>query len=366
MPRLGAAYNLNNARTVIRGGWGKYIAQNDKRPQWGMDIAISTRQPSTFNDGRPDFASNPYDGIPPMPGHPVLVERALSRGGDTTSSLASPDLALSYSWQSSLGIQHQINDTMSFEADWVWQGGRREMDSRNMNLTFDGNGVNFPYTDASRRPFPDWGIVSMLYSDGASDYHGLQTAFTKRFSDNWQLNATYALAGQWDVEACPIDGATGQRVTCPVYIGGERSLATTDQRHRATVNGIWSLPYGFQASGLYFYGSGARFSTTYGGDRTLMGTGAPGRLGPNGIVAPRNDFVGNPIHRVDVRFLKRVNLGGARQLEGIVEMFNVFNYENFGSYSTNLSIPARFGQPNQNSNVAYAPRTMQLGFRFAF
>ena len=33
-----------------------------------------------------------------------------------------------------------LNDTMSVEADYVWQGGRQEFHSRNMNLTFDENG----------------------------------------------------------------------------------------------------------------------------------------------------------------------------------------------------------------------------------
>jgi hypothetical protein len=367
MPRVGAAYNLNDGRTVLRGGWGKYIAQIDKRPQWGMDISITTRIPSAFNDGRPDFAADPYNGIPPRPGDPTLTELALSRGGDTTWGLASPDLALTYSWQSSIGLQHQLNDTMSFEADYVWLGSRNEFTTRNMNLTYDERGVNYPYTDVARRPFPDWGIVTFQYSDGTSDYHALQTAFTKRFSNNWQANATYSLSGFWDMSPCPVEGLMGRRVSnCPNYIGGERSLAVTDQRHRATVNGIWSLPYGFQLSGLYFFGSGARYNTTYGGDRTLMGAGQTARLGPNGLVAPRNAFVGEPLHRVDLRFLKRINLGGARQLDGIVEVFNLFNYENFGSYTTNLSVPANYGRPQQNQNVAYAPRTMQLGFRFAF
>jgi hypothetical protein len=283
MPRMGAAYNLNDGRTVFRGGWGKYIAQNAKQLQWGMDISIQTRVPTTPNDGRPTFAADPYNGRPPVPGDPVLTALALSRGGDTTNSLASPDVRLSYSWQSSLGLQHQLNDTMSVEADYVWQGGRREFHNRNMNLTYDPvTGINYPFTNAARRPFPDWGVVSMNYTDGESDYHALQTAFTKRFSNNWQANATYSLGETWDVIPCPIEGL-GRRVTnCPNWIGGERSLATTDQRHRATVNGILSLPYGLQLSGLYFYGSGARFNTTYGGDRAAPGewsdrTARPGR-----------------------------------------------------------------------------------------
>jgi hypothetical protein len=326
-----------------------------------MDIGIQTRVPTTPNDGRPNFAADPYNGRPP-----TLAE-VFAKGGDTAGNLAYPHLQLTYSWQGSAGLQHQLSETMSVEADYVWQGGRREMHTRNMNLTYDENGVNYPFTIVARRPFPDWGVVQMLYSDGDSDYQGLQTAFTKRFSNNWQANATYSLSATWDRIPCPISGLSRQRVpTCPDYMGGERSLATTDQRHRATVNGIWSLPYCFQLSGLYFYGSGSRYNTVYGGDRTLMGSGQTQRLGPGGLVAPRNAFVGKPLHRVDMRFMKHLNLRGTRQLDGILEVFNLFNHANYGSYTTNLSIPANYGKPQQNLNVAYLPRIVQLGFRFAF
>ncbi len=55
-------------------------------------------------------------------------------------------------------------------------------------------------------------------------------------------------------------------------LGGEYGLATSDQRHRAVFNGIWELPMGFQVSGLYFFGSGARFAPTSGGDRRNRGS----------------------------------------------------------------------------------------------
>ena len=48
-----------------------------------------------------------------------------------------------------------------------------------------------------------------------------------------------------------------------------------------------------------------------------------------------------------------------------MELFNAFNHENYGSYTT-LESSASYGLPSQNTNVAYAPRTMQLGFRFEF
>ena len=40
----------------------------------------------------------------------------------------------------------------------------------------------------------------------------------------------------------------------------------------------------------------------------------------------------------------------------------MFNWENYGSYTTQLD-SASFGQPVANSGNAYVPRSGQLGFR---
>ena len=360
-PRLGGAYNFNDGKTAIRGGFGKYIAMNDARTQWGYDISVISRIPTTNNDGRANFAADPYNGRPPT------VAEVLSRGGDTVNALVAPDIELNSSIQSSLGVQQQLSDTMSFTADWVYQGSRNEWQSRNMNLSYNPvTGINNPTQTAALRPFPTWGLVQMLYSDGESDSHGLQTSFNKRFSNRWQATATYTLGGVTDMTQCGFEGLGRKIETCPADMGGDRTYATTDQRHRATANGVWELPYGLQLSGLYFYGSGARFATVYGGDRRGQGSGQSGRLGPNGVIAVRNNFVGRPLHRVDMRFLKRVKLGGSRQLDGILEVFNLFNHENYGQYTTNLAVPANYGRPQQDLNVVYQPRIMQLGFRFGF
>ena len=43
----------------------------------------------------------------------------------------------------------------------------------------------------------------------------------------------------------------------------------------------------------------------------------------------------------------------------------MFNHANYGSY-TNNEASSTYGQPSQNTAFAYAPRVLQLGFRFAF
>jgi hypothetical protein len=127
---------------------------------------------------------------------------------------------------------------------------------------------------------------------------------------------------------------------------------------------------GFQLSGLYFFGSGERFSTSWGGDLRNLGStttssSSNGRLRPDGVIVPRNDLSGHPIHRVDLRFTKRQRIVGRATVDGMLEVFNLFNHENYGSYTTQQS-SAAYGQPSYNGNVSFQPRIVQLGFRLAF
>src|SRR2546428_656059 len=147
-------------------------------------------------------------------------------------------------------------------------------------------------------------------------------------------SATYTLSGLRDAQALPYQyslGANGvvtrQKIDFPLApdMGGEYTLAATDQRHRAVFNGIWDVGYGFQLSGLYFYGSGKRFSTSYGGDLRNVGesnNGAIGtpitpRLRPDGTIVPRNNLVGHPIHRVDLRVQRHFKLAGRAGVDGL-------------------------------------------------
>ena len=81
-------------------------------------------------------------------------------------------------------------------------------------------------------------------------------------------------------------------------------------------------------------------------------------------IVPRNGFVGDSLHRVDLRLQRRFRLGGRASIDGMMEVFNLFNHENFGSYTT-VESNANYGQPEANPNVVYQPRMLQLGFRLA-
>jgi hypothetical protein len=214
----------------------------------------------------------------------------------------------------------------------------------------------------------------MRFADARANYHALETALTKRFSNHWQGSATYTLSQYKDSDGVRLlpgceylmssPGVCNVPVPVRPEYGGQYSYAVGDQRHRAVFNGIWQLPYEFQVSGLYFFGSGARFPTTYGGDVRNAASSAP-RVRPDGSVVERNNLVGKPLHRLDMRVLRHFQLGPHVKVDGIVELFNLFNHANYGSYVTSEN-SAAYGNPVQNVAVEYQPRMMQLGFRMVF
>jgi hypothetical protein len=293
-------------------------------------------------------------------------------------TLAPPNAHFPYSYQGSIGFQQQIGETTSVTADYAYTGLRNDrVTGYNVNLSYNPTtGLPIPFANVAARPYPDWNQVLMDNFGGWANTHSLQTSWTKRMSNHFQGSATYTLAGYWRGTPAPWSGVLGT----PFGAGGplpfpvaapfsaQYGLGVNDQRHRAVFNGIWDAGHGFQLSGLYFFGSGQRLETTWGTNTDSLNTGGTvgsNRVRPDGSIVPLNGFVGSPIHRVDLRLQRRFRLTSQVSVDGLVELFNVFNHANYGSYTTQQSNP-KYGQPSSNLNVAYQPRMMQLGFRLAF
>jgi hypothetical protein len=180
------------------------------------------------------------------------------------------------------------------------------------------------------------------------------------------------------------------------YLDGEMATSVDFQRNTVRLWGLMQLPWGFNTSVTYFYGSGNRFNNSIAtapfgkpGTNRLNLTAAGGATsaitipasvlgrwnGPavidSGTVIPRNALQGLPLHKVDFHLTKDVRLGGSARVQLVAEVFNVFNHENYGSYNTSLSATAPattalFGTPNQNPGTAFVPRQAQLGLKLGF
>ena len=368
-PRVGFAWKWGE-RTVIRGGTGLYYGD-----ALGADQSFATGNAQIVviqyaNDGRADFAANPTNGQP-LPTYDQALTRFCYANNNAPGCLIR-DLQefvgpfefvnLPRTFQTSIGVQRQIGNTISFEADYVYSKGTDEKDVvENINLSFNpATGVNFPSSNRALRPFPDWGVVSMNTHLARSAYHALQTAVTKRFSKNWQASATYTLSGLWNADTKPFSGLTPVPFETAPDLGGEWGLSSDDQRHRAVFNGIWQVGHGFQVSALHFFAAGLRLSSSWGADLRQTGAANSQRLRPDGTIIPRNSLIAPAQNRTDLRFQQRIPLGGRFSVDGIAEVFDVFNRHNWGIGT----VESNTSQYLQHISAQY--RTMQLGFRLAF
>jgi len=425
-PRLGFAYQVND-KSVIRGGWGLFFTELEDDALHQSYILTQNVNITLPNNGRADFGLNPFGGPKPtmdqivarrcdIVGLPFNSPNCFPQSIRNGSEIPVGDHPVSYSHMASIGYQREVAANTGFDSNFVYTGGRAEERRQNLNSSINpATGANYTATgaatDVAHLPFPSWGPIAGEIMNGRSNYYGWENTLTKRFSHRWQANATYTLSYFKDDGG--IGNLTGPFVTtldpsadiptklapytgtvapdmAPIY-----QLTATDQRHRATFNGIWDMGMGFQLSGVYFFGSGERRGTTWGSDLRNTGGANFGILTPAGTTAEsltaqlnqdvrdrvgtvkgqvyngqflldRAQFVGQPIHRVDMRLQKRFSLGGRRNADLMAEVFNIFNHANYGSYTTTFSNVAQYGLPSQNTATAYLPRIVQLGFHLAF
>jgi carboxypeptidase family protein/TonB-dependent receptor-like protein len=384
-PRVGFAYQWN-AETVVRGGTGKYYGEmvQTTYPSEAKTVAVV----EVLNDGRPDFAANPFNG--PAPTYEQALQRycaapeqaanfaAWSARGFTGTAPCllrgngelkqPPPYNINSSWQSSIGFQRQISSVSAVDVDYIFTKSRNEgWQEQNVNILFNpATGVNYPFSNRSLLPYPEFGVVAMTVQNGRSTYHALQTAFTKRMSNRWQASATYTLGGFWDALGRPLQGAVG---STPVLVdfelapdlNGEYGLASTDLRHRSVLSGIWEVGGGFQVSGTHYTAIGERAETIYGGDLRNLGASSTfiQRLRPDGTIVARNSFLQPARNRTNLRLQQRVPLPRQASLDLIAEAFNVFN-------SPNWTVSTQENNSLYGKRVSGQFRTMQLGFRLLF
>ena len=399
-PRVGFNYALNS-KTVIRGGYGRYFGEATGQPPLFTLRYVQQIAMTVVNDGRPDFAVNPFNGPAPTydQAKALLCSSQPNPASPTcnlrhsTQNFAAPDLVDPWSHQASLGFQRQLTNQTSFEMDWMFTGDRAQLNTRNINVAFNpATGIPYPLVGGTaaanyiNRPYPGWGTIQMNRSDGQQNYNGLLAAFTKRMANHWQASASYTYSRTSVFDQLPLNpgcqypvttvaGSGVYRcdvaVTLPDYISENAWYPGKDQHNRVTFNGIWEAPYGLQLSGLYIFGDNGWETAQAGVDVLNQGASgqvsAQGRLRANGTVIPRNGLNLPAIHRVDMRLQKRVAITQRFKVDGIFEAFNVFNRKNYDPTLYTLNEQnARYGQPNASTTIAYSPRMLQFGFRTQF
>jgi hypothetical protein len=277
-------------------------------------------------------------------------------------------------------------------------------------------------TGFSGRQNPDYQQISEIMSRANSTYEAAMLKITRNSRRGLSLHAhyTYSHAMDWN----PNEGTTvaGGDVLDPANFGQEYGTSNLDVRHSAAAMVIYEAPWklhnfagrlanGWMVSGTGQFRSGMpytmrtsgslaeEFSVTTGAAIVALGPGMNGSGGDNRVYGLGNDGIHYNIGRntyrypatwkADMRLGKRFDLGPMRQLELLVESFNLFNHQNVtelettgyylepGSLSGTLPTlnfltglkanTTAFGQPlNVNATNFYRERQIQVGVRMRF
>jgi hypothetical protein len=389
-PRLGLAWRpFGNTKTVLRAGSGIFILSPEMNSEQntGNSPPFQLRIDNTGNAGVPNLSWN--------------------LGGDT-SSLRTAQFGI-----------FTMNADRSFRSGRVmqWMGEvQRELGGSwvakaayvgNRGVHLDSHVVRNqlppgPGAATTRRIFPQYARIRSYESDGWSSYHSLQTTLEKRFGYGLTVFTAYTLAKNMDF------GWT-QDICCQQDINNlaaEKALASQNQKHRWTANGIYELPLGkgkrFGANSGAFVGKllegwrvAAMLTVASGfpGNPSITGnpdnvpdnTDRPDRVGrgnvDNGTIdrwwdpaafkrqAPfafgnsgRNVLTAPGTHSANLVTSKSTTVGENRRIEFRAEFFNFTNTPNFSAPSTTDVLNPNFGK----IFGAAAPREMQFGLKFYF
>ncbi|HTR36293.1 MAG TPA: TonB-dependent receptor [Bryobacteraceae bacterium] len=391
-PRGGFSYALGDG-FVIRAGAGVFYSVHDSQLTLGLDQQGGENIFSNLYlnpTHRTDFLTNWANGL-------TAADYASnpSLAGPQSFTSVSRDFRDPRAIQATFGLQKQLGSSWSIDSDFIFTKGEFLTWGPDVNQNLDvatGYPFNPNFPGAAPRPNTTVHGVTLLQSNLHSQYVALASSVTKRFSRNWQAGLTYTLMFLNDDmgNGSGLGFSSISNINNPACATCEWGRSGAFQRGTLRLNAIYHGPWGMNLSGIFYYGSGNYFGSGYltfltpdtspgflGTNRRVYGTSTlsvpakyldrwngPTQFAP-GQTIPRSPFHALPIYKVDLRLSKDFKFHDRFVFSPMVDVFNLFNHPNYGSYNTSLNLPA-FGTPSQNGADSYVPREFQFAFHFQF
>ena len=344
-PRIGFNWATGDGRTSITGGYGIYYDRitleivSLERGLDGRALPIEVKAGNVFfidpNTGQfPPFApttSNPFTGF-------ILPGAGASGINIIDNTMQNPTVQ-----QFSLGVERQIGKSIVVRANGLHAHGTQFIIGRTIGQVFN------PVVGGPDR-------VVNLESSVGTNYDALLLSAERRDArSNLRVSYTlgkafnYANDDQIPFSNGPIDPNDLQR---------EYGPTPNDRRHAFTLAGSWSLPYRFQVATIWSIASGVpmdilmpgaqsripviqrnagnrQFSNASELNAFIRDLNAGGGVAgvPLPLVSDGAHF-GDTLNSLDARVTKSWSIGGHGRIDGIVEVFNLFNVTNVLGVST--------------------------------
>ena len=381
-PRLAFAWDPGgDKKTSIHGAYGIFF-DNHIIGLSGITALINGRdQVRTFVAQLPNMAplaawNAPGRRLPePAQGYPSL------------KITADPGLKTPYAQHAAVGVDRELGAAFGVSINAVYARGFDQLGTIDYNPIIPALGAGRRPEDVDGRAGTSSSILQYT-SFGETWYRGLTLSLNKRLADGYQLMASYTVSKAEDTSTdfqsafVPQDNGRGRNpqdmTGLPIGFDPdlERGPSTQDQRHRFVLSGLYVAPGNVHVSSIVTIASGRPYNVLAGVD--LNGDGNGGAFPPDRARATladpatsvsRNTGTLPNYATVDLRVSRRFRLADRASVDGLFEVFNLFNRTNyteinniFGTGSFPSNPLGTFGQFTQ----AAPPRQVQLAVKINF
>jgi Carboxypeptidase regulatory-like domain/TonB dependent receptor len=209
-PRLGVAYSLN-PRTVVRTGWGRSYFPGTFG--WTFNTLAADVYPSIVNQDLVttssffpvEFSAAATPGTPslgtapPTPVFPTIPSNGkLTLPDGIGDSTIPTNQKIPYVDSYNLTVERVVFTDATLSLGYVGNVGRHLNGGWQLNSAVPGPGTDF---NLRRRLFLAFGLTQGIFNKcncESSDYNALQAKFTKRFSRNYSVLASYTWSKSLD------------------------------------------------------------------------------------------------------------------------------------------------------------------------
>ncbi len=393
-PRIGLAYQpFGDQKTVIRAGYGIFydqiVAGNGVSQMW-RGIPFRTRQ--TFQNPN----SSTYPKPTPLATWGNPFPPATTAAGGYTPNGINPNYKNANYQQWSLTFDRELQKDLSLEVSYLGTKGTHLQTSYNVNQPTPGPGAI-----QGRRPYPQWGAVDWVDSNGYSNFTSLSAQLQRRYAQGLTLLVAYTYSHSLDDIGSLQD---------PYNLPASYASSDFDVKHRLVSSFTYELPFGkgkpfashinpvasaaisgWQMNGIFVYQTGIPFTVTTSKDISNTGasnfaninpgvdphvsspsalewfnTAAFNDTNPAGTYAygtsSRNLLRSDGPVNLDLGVYRRVNVYRETYLQFRFEVYNLLNHPTFSSPVTNFEA-GNFGQVTSISN---SPRQTQFAVKYVF
>src|SRR5262249_752521 len=297
-PRIGFAWRpMKSERVAVRGAYGIFYIFLDtnipgnvaQTPPYQANQTIVNTRPNPTSTFADPFLGQSIVPANPNPGAPCAFGFAALSCATPNLTTTTTGLKQSYMQQWNFAVQMQLTRNMSLDVAYVGNVTIRSAQSVSENDPAPGPGASVQ----ARRPLQQWGTISLKELRGSGNYSSIQVKVEKRFSQGFQMLATYTNS------KCIDHGSDqGGPPTSLLYVVN-RATCDFNISQNSVVSSVYELPFGagrhflsgankglnaviggWEVAGILTLRTGLPFTATISSDRANTGVGSqrPNRI----------------------------------------------------------------------------------------